>query len=332
MFMPVEQDFLSKIEAHPDKRNLYRAYANWLVANNDPRAELIFIEEEMRQIPIYSDRYWELKPGRNALRDEYEKTWLKQMGYGVDYEPVFYDVPDGWKERWRLLREFVERWHQIPLGDVGGHAEDIEKTEKSLGMKLPPSVKEWIAFCSELIDLSVYGKLIRDCFEVEHLKDLSAISLMLQGEADFYWAIKEENLGAFDPPVDGYNLDYDNEKLDHFVHYGLFAPRITSFVFDYLTSYLHGAGGGFSTTIKTNDELIQSLNNAFPFRSQIDNVRVFEKRNIIVLLGSSGYAPDETHLRVEVWDKASVKDVPAFLWNYTQHGGCFHGKFADELK
>jgi uncharacterized protein (TIGR02996 family) len=118
---PEERAFQKAIRAKPDARAIRLVYADWLDERNDPRGELIRIEEETRTAAIYSDVYWELKPRRRELLKVVEKPWLKQMGYGgTDYQPVFADIPDGWKERWRLLREFVERWYQIPMDDVGG--------------------------------------------------------------------------------------------------------------------------------------------------------------------------------------------------------------------
>src|SRR5689334_19888781 len=119
--MATEQSFLDAIKSQPEDRAVPLVYADWLEERGDPRGELIRVEEEMRSLPIYSDRYWELKPRRNALQAGCEAKWLQQLRYGTDYEPVFREIPDGWKERWRLLREFTERWHGIPVGDVGRH-------------------------------------------------------------------------------------------------------------------------------------------------------------------------------------------------------------------
>ena len=58
-----------------------------------------------------------------------------------------------------------------------------------------------------MAEVKFYGRYAED----------RAISLMLQGEADYYWAVSEDNLSLEDPPVDGYLLDYDTEKFAFFI-------------------------------------------------------------------------------------------------------------------
>src|SRR5262245_34066739 len=141
--MTNEAAFLAAIRAAPNDAALRLVYADWLDEEADPRGELVRIEEEMRQLPVFSDRFWELKPLRNQLRGQAPPEWLEVMRYGTDCHPVFgHGVPDGWKERWRLIREYTERWHQIPLPDVGGRQNEICQVEARLGRTLPPSVQE----------------------------------------------------------------------------------------------------------------------------------------------------------------------------------------------
>ncbi|MFO0824110.1 MAG: TIGR02996 domain-containing protein [Gemmataceae bacterium] len=168
--MSEERAFLKAIKKKPEDRTARLVYADWLQEHDDPRGELIRIEEELPTLAIYSDRYWQLKPRRRELLKAADKPWLKQMGYGsTDYQPVFADVPSGWKERWRLLREFVERWYQIPMDDVGGKLKPIPKghpewrfrkeyvqgvegvfKKRKLLSSLPPSLREWMLFVREL--------------------------------------------------------------------------------------------------------------------------------------------------------------------------------------
>lgn len=81
--------FLLKIRDTPRDTATRLVYADWLEERYDPRAELIRIEEEMRLLPVFSDRYWELKPKRNALRLQAESGWLDIMGYGNVCQPLF---------------------------------------------------------------------------------------------------------------------------------------------------------------------------------------------------------------------------------------------------
>ncbi|WP_171472587.1 TIGR02996 domain-containing protein [Frigoriglobus tundricola] len=140
-------DFLNAIAAQPADRTLRLVYADWLDERADPRGELIRVEEQMRQLPVFADRFWELKLRRNELRTHAGAEWCGQMRYGTECEPVFrHGIPDGWRERWRLIREFTERWHRIPMPDVGGRWAEIIEAEVRLGRRVPPSVREWIAF------------------------------------------------------------------------------------------------------------------------------------------------------------------------------------------
>ena len=63
-----QDDFLNAIHAAPDDRTLRLVFSDWLDENDDPRGELVRVEEEMRQLPVFADRFWELKPRRNELR------------------------------------------------------------------------------------------------------------------------------------------------------------------------------------------------------------------------------------------------------------------------
>jgi uncharacterized protein (TIGR02996 family) len=59
--MSLDEEFLAQVETTAD-RNARLVYADWLEERGDERAELIRVEEEMRLLPFYADRYWELKP------------------------------------------------------------------------------------------------------------------------------------------------------------------------------------------------------------------------------------------------------------------------------
>src|ERR1700722_13986852 len=135
--MSNHQSFLDAISAQPADRNLRLIYADWLEERGDLGAELIRIEEEMRRIPVWSDRFWELKPRRNELRETVDASWRETMGYGLDVPPTFaHGIPDGWRERWRLIREFRERWYGIPMSDIGGRQDEIRAVEERLGRGL----------------------------------------------------------------------------------------------------------------------------------------------------------------------------------------------------
>src|SRR5205085_1993963 len=101
------------------------------------------------------------------------------LRYGTDYEPVFRDVPSDLKGRWRLIREVIERWHQVPLPDVGGQSQRIQKIEQYAGYQLPPSVHEWIALLGDLLDGRGYDRVFRDSLSFSTIEEHQAFSLMI---------------------------------------------------------------------------------------------------------------------------------------------------------
>lgn len=222
-------DFLKAIAANPADRTLRLVFADWLDEHTDPRAELIRVEEEMRELPVFADRFWELKPRRNALRTLAGTEWCGQMRYGTECEPVFrHGIPDGWRERWRLIREFTERWHRVLLGDVGGRqaeiaeaeedlrrscerrsaqrsrtspSQKVAKAEEGLGRTLPPSVREWVAFGVDVRShepMSVFddtGACMNDIG--------SGVCLFSQGSGSlgFWFDVRFDYFSQPDPPV-----------------------------------------------------------------------------------------------------------------------------------
>jgi uncharacterized protein (TIGR02996 family) len=281
--MDEEQAFLDEITAQPGDRLLRLIYADWLEEAGDPRAELIRVEEEMRTVPIASDRFWELKPRRNLYRKALDPAWLARMRYGNDYEPVFRVVPADWKGRWRVIREFVERWYGLPMGDVGGGLEEVRAIEGRLDRTLPPSIREWIAFVSDVSKRdSEY--VLRDVAGVEDVALIDSISLMIQGEGDYHWAVDRGDLAIDDPPVFGHRLDYDVPEESWFPD-GRFSPSVTGFVMRYLALYLHITRCVGSFKIDAVGESVEAeLAPCFSAGSSFDELRIFEETNRIAVV------------------------------------------------
>jgi uncharacterized protein (TIGR02996 family) len=108
--------FLAAILATPNDAAPRLIYADWLDERGQAdSAELIRVCEEMRRLPNFSDAYWQLKARRNDLRPRCPADWLSVTGYdGSRYDPIYRDsIPPDWKGRWRLIREFAERWHGL---------------------------------------------------------------------------------------------------------------------------------------------------------------------------------------------------------------------------
>ena len=248
----------------------------------------------------------------------------KYMKQQRDYQPCFATVPDTWQGRWTLLREFVRRWHGLSLGPVGAGSMLVDTEESKLGLQLPPSFREWIAFAEELSAQNAF-EILRDCYEVTRLESHSAISLMLQGERDLYWAVKEEDFKSEDPPVNTYYLEYEEKG---FVHYGLDSPFITSFVLGHMAHFLHGNGGGFLVSLKLSEGFLEEMYQAFPVATRFGHLQVFEKENIIAIIMPPQFGDQEHYLLVEVWRPIPMEQIPNCVLEYTKNGGAFHGSFA----
>jgi uncharacterized protein (TIGR02996 family) len=316
--MSDEAAFLAAIASDPATRLVY---ADWLEDRSDPRAELIRIEEEMGNLPVFADRYWELKPRRNQLRAASPSEWLQTMRYGTDTQPVFrHGWPEGWRERWRLIREFVDRWHQIPLPDVGGRQDKIREAEKRLKRKLPPAMREWIAFAYD-VGGEEHPCVLRDPYTMEELKGHKAISLIIQAEGDSHWAIRHADLKRDDPPINTY---YGNDEDKRWVRSGRKPTHdtLTSFVLGYSLGYTQGQGGGFAKHVASPGPL-ENLKNTFPVHCRIDNLDIFEMDNIQVHLSGA----EQRYMRVTVSRPTPREAVPAFLWQYAQGGGWYAGMF-----
>jgi uncharacterized protein (TIGR02996 family) len=346
--MKEERRFLTQIDAEPKDRATRLVYADWLEERGDPRGELIRVEEEMRSVPIYADRYWKLKPRRRELRAAADKRWLKRMNYGNDYEPVFGDVPEGWKERWRLLREFTERWHGIPMDDVGEPVEEPRETRRYQGVNhftgemvetveppeigehllasMPPSLREWIAFFRYLDNRRLPPSRSRRReppldLHRNYVYDFGDRVVFLEySEPQFHYSVLKKHFQLLDPPVEvvdiegwtGYQSQYPDPLLT--------VPRITTLAFRYLMAHSRADAGAFATEITSAKRLVRQLTGAFPVPSRFDDDLLFERRNMIALLSTDPcFYSDKLYLRVYARKPFSREEIPEFLWEYI-HG------------
>lgn len=305
-----ETDFLKKITANDSDRTERLKYADWLEEKGDPRGELIRLEETMRVMPVFTDEYWNLKPRRNELRALTDQQWLTQMRYGTDYEPTLTNLPDDWKGRWRAWREFTERWCQIPMPDVGGRTEEIAEKERELGFPLPPAMREWMAYWLDLYDLfekyNFGGLVVRDCLEVSDLKELGAVSLLIQGEEDYYWAVKKEFLKLDDPPVEGFYLDYDAELPDTFTEDRQWASRVTSLPLLYFSEWSLSQVNTPFTKFPHHPDLLEALKARFPNYAKVDHLLVFEQKNLLIF-----YDERDHQRRIEAFNAEGAQSIPA---------------------
>lgn len=329
--MSDEAAFLVEIRANPRDPAPRLAYADWLEGMGDPRGALIRIEEEMGTLPVFADRSWRLKPRRDELRAQAPPDWLGAMGYGLVARPVFrHGWPDGLKERWRLIRSFVERWHRVSLPDVGGRAVEVREVEARLGRALPPSLREWVAFAHDARkEYHGFGFILRDIYQFEELEGHRAVSFLLQGEGDYHWAVHLDDFDRPDSPVYGYGWDFDEPEDGVFVPDGEspVAADLTSFVLEYAMGYTMGQGGGFGVEVGDSSRLIRELQAWFPIHCRASGMDLFEDDDILVRISWFGPGSERVRLLVEVARPLPFEAIPPFLWEYTRNGGCFHGMF-----
>jgi uncharacterized protein (TIGR02996 family) len=324
-----EKQFLKAIRAKPEDRTARLVYADWLDEHDKAgRAELIRVEEEIRTTPIYSDRYWELKPRRRALLRSVKGPWLDQMGYGgTDYQPVFADVPTGWTERWRLLREFTERWYQIPVGDVGGPLKPLPRprgrpsleeeagrtvddamSDAKVRAGLPPALREWVFFIRDLrLGLKGFGRGSGD----RHLLDPGERIRFLFRDGGRDWCfVRAEHRRQPDPPV-----WWDSVASDPNDYSQLVAPHVTTLALQYLLTQYEPEFGEQPGAQKTAKPFARRLASYFPVRSDFDGTLIFERPNVIVLwMPQSLFTEEGPHLHVKVRPPANPDEVYDQLW------------------
>jgi uncharacterized protein (TIGR02996 family) len=305
-------DFLRAIEAEPGDRTRRLVFADWLDERADPRGELIRVEEEMRTLPVFSDRFWELKPRRNELRAAAGPEWCGRMRYGTEREPVFrHGVPDGWRDRWRLIREFTERWHRVPMADVGGREKEIAEAEARLGRTLPPSVREWIAFAHDA--RGVFGIEAQSANCVRDWAGSPGLYLGFHPDAEGYWAVAPEDLARPDSPVRYCGYRHDEARGDG---EWVLAPAssgtqpVTLWAFDMLIPEVAVRPESVSFSVRNAARLLPELERHLWPRVRVGSSSVIETDNVLIEIRTAG---DGTTLWVTCPRRLRDDEIPAVL-------------------
>ncbi|MGI9472418.1 MAG: TIGR02996 domain-containing protein [Rubripirellula sp.] len=301
--MSTESRFLDAI-GRQDDSDVRFAYADWLDEADDPRGNMIRIEEEMRKTPIDSDRYWELKPQRHAFQDycteRFHDQWLVQMGYHRRYAPVFQVMPTDPIARWRLIREFIERWHGIRLLDAGDYSDKITEIETRIGLKLPEAVRQWIALAGDLGPN--FAKVFRDRLSVQSISGREAISILRLSEGDVCWAIGNSQLSRADPLVETFYQDA-GVGLNHFVPSQQTYGSVTAFALAHASNFL----GRGASCLLDKDQLRLLAEQHGVLETRIENLSVYECSHAIVIT-------DETNTQqISIWDNRETRDLHPFI-------------------
>lgn len=223
----LDAEWLAKLDVSPADATLREGYFAALDAAGDVRGELSRLEARVAELELGAPERAALKSRRNALRQTIAPGWRDRFGFGT--RPGC-DRPLPWPEdtatRWLSLYEYIEECRGVwlpesakpPFATHGG------------------SVTAW-----ELLIEAVrssredYAALFRDAISLEPVPGWPTLySLLVQGEADFHWAVALEQRADEDPPVHGLNLDYERNAFVP-AHsggsspYGCFA-RVTDFI------------------------------------------------------------------------------------------------------
>jgi uncharacterized protein (TIGR02996 family) len=344
--MDREEAFLRAIREDARDVTARLVYADWLEEHGHAgRAELVRVAEAMRQLPVFSDEYWRLKSRRNELRGQCPADWLAATGYdGSRYDAVYrHGIPTDWKGRWRLIREFAEVWHGLATGDVGGHAEVVRAEESRLGLQLPPSVREYVAYAHDVVPEGEVRCVHRDPYTMRRMDDHQALSLMRICEGDLQWAVAYDELDREDPPVYTYiGPDEDPARYVRYEEPGRDVPTVSGFVLGFVVAYKPNAGD-FAAEVAGHGELKARLDSAFPIRIEERSIQTYEGEGILVELFPPVNGRSAT-LEVCVHPKVTWEQVPAFLWEFVpgshSRGGMFfteadrqrmRGQFGEDL-
>ena len=293
-----EAAFLQAIAADPRDDTVRLVYADWLEERADPRFELVRVCQAMRAVPVYADEYWQLKARRNELLPQFDIDRLEATGYdGSRYDPVFRDgVPDDMRDHWRLIREFAERWHGIDVPDVGGRTVEIRAAEARLGLALPASVREFVAFaydagCRGTATYSAERPtpIVGSSYEVARIDGHAGMSLTdYDGDGDGVMVgVLYDYFQQDDPPTHRFfyhHFEYDQGALENLrvVTPTPFQPSVGLAILNDLTAYMPVAG----KMLRPDDaaDLIARLRLAFRVNANWDGMDIFGSDDIIVVI------------------------------------------------
>ncbi len=235
---------------------------------------------------------------------------------------IDFDNSNDWSANWRAFDRFVREWLKTTF-TRDPQSSEIDTFERCAGIALPPSAREWCAFALACRNLDHFSW--RDCLVVEPVRGHDAVSLLIQGEADYYWAIETENLSLPDPPVIGYGMDYDSNETA-FAKDGMWAPTVTTFAFDYFLSYLHSPGGGFSVRQSSKQFDQSRLLAEFGEPVCFGHLKLFHSDGVLIVMG--GLPPSWRHevISVEIQTKRPFTRLPRLVQSlakdaYVTHGG-----------
>jgi hypothetical protein len=295
----------------------------------------------MRKVPVFADEYWQLKARRNELRPLCPAEWLAATGYdGSRYDPIFRDgIPADWRGRWRLIREFTERWLGVSTGDVGGQLDAVQAEERRLGEQFPPSLREYIAYAWDVGEVYEAGFrcVLREIYELTPVSGDEALAIMISSDGCYLWAIRYDDLSHDDPPVYAYappdDPDVDENDFSRYIraearYIQAEAGRELETLSDFLLWNVYAyknPGGMFRADIPDIRTLLKQLSAAFPVHVVGPAGLTYEGDGIFAHVEPPRRGRDPV-LVVSVHSSFKRHQLPRFLRPYALRGG---GMFAN---
>lgn len=235
---------------------------------------------------------------------------------------VFNHPPETYAEGWDVIKKILEKWHHITLNwKEADHRPKIKSIEDAAGTTLPPSVREWICMVEEMIRAEQWP--LRDSYDIRFRPDIQAVTLLIQGEADYYWAVKKENLAHNDPPVDGYHLSFEGDP-DTWTWNRTEHETLTAFVIQYLLDYhaMFEGTGGYNAEIPFSETILQDFISSFPTYVEIEGYHIFESDDVLAFINPIT-GSDEYLLSVHY--TGSQRNFPETVKRYAYFRGSYYG-------
>lgn len=192
---------------------------------------------------------------------------------------TYFNEADDCPTRWQSIIHFVQEWTGQEI-NLNPDDACVTKYQNELNLELPLSLKYWISFSYEAERIKDYFSY-RDCLEVKWWSEHQALSILLQGEDDYFWAIQKEDLNKVDPPIYAYFLDHDATTRT-FIKDGLWSTSISSFALNYLFSYFNPKGGSFSVFKDRINVTEADLLTEFPKKETFGEVTFYYNENILL--------------------------------------------------
>jgi hypothetical protein len=247
------------------------------------------------------------------------------------------------------LREFVERWWQEPMEDVGGPIKkarhryrgaragiDPETNEPMPMVKLtdkvistfPPSVQAWIGFFRDMDNKPPKRRFFFDadgCPDHRMVESASVLELVSFSEPPFSYSVRKADFHLPDPYVTALDAEYRtfSGQIAH----------VTTLALQYIMSESRGNSGFcIQRDLNLNEKFIADLRSALPVHAVFDNALIFEGHNMVATCNADLHMTCiRPNFRFRLRSPATRDDVPGFLWEHARNSNDQWGIFFDEL-